>query len=280
MPLTHQTTIQHSPVAGHFPKCLEHSDEELKFLCQSHDTTCCVACTVLLHNVHTQCVVVYIPDFAKNYKTGHEYIELSKNLNKTQQLAGKYLTDIEKKMKIVEQLKTKETTKLEKYRTELKECVDKQINELTSQVEQLHDTDMTLLKGQQTLLKNIESNTATTMSKLQACEQTPCELFTESRNVQTEVAQQLVDLAVIAATARCQMYTVHKDEQIETLLQNEDRLATIELTTDQSMTGMRVCFQYFISTCLQKICISKHIINYISCRVTNTDSVFLNLFFC
>jgi len=84
-----------------------------------------------------------------------------------------------------------------------------------------------------------------------------------------------------AATARCQMYTVHKDEQIETLLQNEDRLATIELTTDQSMTGMRVCFQYLFSLHVcSKICISKHIINYISCRVTNTDSVFLNLFFC
>ena len=134
MPSSRVTPTKSVAGIGRFPGCLQHSEEELKFFCDTHDTACCMACTVVLHNQHNQCTVVYIPDVAKDYKTGPEYQQLTLELNKTQQLAAKHVTDIEENMKKVDQLKTEEKKKLEKYRTEIKQFVDKRIDELTSNV--------------------------------------------------------------------------------------------------------------------------------------------------
>ena len=50
-------------------KCLQHPGQELKFYCETHDTACCVACTVLLHNKQSQCNVKYIPEAENKTKT-------------------------------------------------------------------------------------------------------------------------------------------------------------------------------------------------------------------
>ena len=196
-----------------------------------------MACTVLLHQ---QCnslkKVVYIPEIVKNYKTGPEYLQLTGDLNETQQLAAKYLTDIEVKIKKVEQLKTEETTKLEKYRSEIKEYVDKRFDELASQVTQLRDNDVSLLKDKHTKTKTIASIVATTKTKLKSCEQTPARLFTESKDTRNLVAQLQVDLAEIAAKSEYQMYSVRQDDQIEAVLKNKDGLARIVMNTRQDMT--------------------------------------------
>jgi len=229
MPSSHPSTTTPVTVTAQFKKCPQHLDEELKFFCETHDVACCVACTVLLHNQHNQCTVVYIPEAAKDYKTGPEFLQLTGELNKTQQLAAKHVTDIEEKIKKVEQLKTEETTKLEKYRTELKQFVDKRIDQLTSQVNQLRDNDIDLLKKQLTKSKNIEDNVATMKTRIQACEQTPVELFTESKHTRHEVAQLQVDLDGIAAKTHYQVYWIHKDDQMEAVLKNKDGIATVEI---------------------------------------------------
>jgi len=228
MPSSHLTSTKPVSDISRFPRCLQHPEEELKFFCDTHDTTCCMACTVVLHNQHNQCTVVYIPDVAKDYKTGPEYKQLTAELNKTHQLAAKYLSDIEEKMKKVDQLKTEETAKLEQYRTELKEFVDKQIDELTSKVEQLRDTDMGLLKDKRIKTKKMISTVGTNKTKLQACEQTPVELFIESRRTRHEVVKFQVDFVNIAKT-KYQVYWVHKDDQMKAVLKNKAGLATIEM---------------------------------------------------
>jgi len=140
-----------------------------------------------------------------------------------------YLTDIEEKIKAVEQLKTEETTKLEKYRTELKEFVDKRIDDLTLHVTQLRDNDVDLLKKQHAKSKNIEDKVATTKTNLQTCEQTPVKLFTESKRTRHEVAQLQVDIANIVTKTKYQVYWVHKDDQMEAVLNNKVGVATIKL---------------------------------------------------
>jgi len=242
MPSSRVTPTKSVAGIGRFPRCLQHSEEELKFFCDTHDTACCMACTVVLHNQHNQCTVVYIPDVAKDYKTGPEYQQLTLELNKTQQLAAKHVTDIEENMKKVDQLKTEEKKKLEKYRTEIKQFVDKRIDELTSNVEQLRDQDMVLLKNKLTKTKKITSTVATNKTKLQACEQTPVELFTESKHIRNVVAQLQVDIADIATKTKYQGYSVRKDDHMEAVLKNKVGVATIELTTDQDMTSKRCLF--------------------------------------
>jgi len=145
MPSTHPTSVKPVSDTARFPKCLKHPDEDLKFFCNTHDLQCCMACN-LHHNQFNQCTVVYIPEVAKEYETSPEYVQLTADLKQSKQLAAKCSTDIEENMKRVEQVKTDETIKLEKYRTELKELVDTHINELTSQVKQLGEQDMALLK--------------------------------------------------------------------------------------------------------------------------------------
>jgi len=230
MPSSHPTSAKPMSDTGRFLKCQQHPDEDLKFFCETHDAMCCMACTVLLHK---QCNnVLYIPDVAKNYKTGQEYVQLTGDMNRTQQMAAKYMADIEEKINKVEQLKTGETQKLEKYRVEVKEYVDKRINELISEVKQVRDNDIDVLNDQHTKSKNIKSNIATTKAKLEACEQTPVELFVESKNTRNVVSQLQLDLDEIAAKMKYQVYSVHKDSQMESVLNNKAGLATVELKTD------------------------------------------------
>ena len=228
MPLAHPTSVKPVSATDRFPKCPKHPDEDLKFFCDTHDLQCCMACTVLLHNQYKQCTVAYIPEVAKEYKTGPEYVQLTAYLKQSKQLAAKCSTDIEKKMKAVKQLMTEETTNLETYRTELKEFVDKRIDELKSQVKQLGEKDMDSLKKQHTKSKSIEDNIDVKAMKLQACEETPCELFIESKQARNEVAQLQVDIADVAACTKYHLYSVHKDDQMEAVLKNKDGLATVE----------------------------------------------------
>jgi len=212
------------PTTGRFQRCPQHPAEELKFFCETHDAVCCMACSVLLHK---QCNnVVYIPDVA-NYKSGPEYKRLTEELNKTQQLALQYLTDIEENMKAVEQLKTEETTKLEKYRSEIKKYVDRRFNKLTSRVTKLQDKAMSLLKDKHTETSTVVSNIATTKTKLETCEESPNELLIESKNTLNVVAQLQVALANIAKT-KYQVYSVRKDDQMEAVLKNKVGIATIK----------------------------------------------------
>jgi len=229
MPSTHLTSAKQVSDTARFQKCPKHPEKDLEFFCDTHDLQCCVACTVLLHNQFNQCTVAYIPEVAKEYKTGPEYVQLTADLKQSKQLAAKCSTDIEKKMKAVEQLMFEESTKLETYQTELKEFVDKRINELKSQVKQLGEKDMDSLKKQHTKSKSMEDNIDIKMMKLQTREETPCELFTESKHIRNEVEQLQEDIADIASKTKYQLYSVHKDDQMEAVLKNKDGLATVEI---------------------------------------------------
>jgi len=229
MPSTHPTSAKPVSDTARFPKCPKHPDEDLKFFCNTHDLQCCMACTVLQHNQYNQCSVAYIPEVAKEYKTGPEYVQLTADLKQSKQLAAKCSTDIESKMKAVEQQMYAETTNLETYRTELKEFVDKRINELKSQVKEVGEKDMDSLKKQHTKSKSIEDNIDIKMMKLQACEETPCQLFTESKEARNEVAELQVDITDVAACTKYHLYSVHKDDQMEAVLKNKDGLATVEI---------------------------------------------------
>jgi len=229
MPSIHPTSAKPVSATARFPKCPQHQEKDLEFFCDIHDLQCCVACTVLQHNQYNQCTVVYIPEVAKDYKTGPEYVQLTADLKQSKQLAANCSTDIEKKMKAVKQLMTEESTNLETYRTELKEFVDKQINELKSQVKQLGEKDMDLLKKQHTKSKSIEDNIDIKLIKLQTCEETPCELFTEAKQARNEVAQLRKGIADIASKTKYHLYSVHKYDQMEAVLKNKDGLATVEI---------------------------------------------------
>ena len=224
MPSCH-TTLGKQDYAS-FMKCDQHPKEELKLFCEPHEELCCVACNVVRHK---QCKVVYIPDFAKDYKTGTEFIQLSMHLNDTEQLAAKHVADIEKIMKAVKQRKTSESTKLEQYRMDLKKYVDKRIDKLLSQVEQMQDTDLTALTEQHSRTKNIKSDALAAKTKLKACEQNPIELFTESKQTRYIVAQLQADLSDVTTKSVYHVYTVRKDKEMESAQQQKTGIATIQL---------------------------------------------------
>jgi len=105
--------------------------------------------------------------------------------------------------------------------------VDKRINELIFDVKQVRDNDIAVLNDQHTKSKNIKSRIATTMKKLEACEQTPVELFTESKHTRNVVTQLQLDLTEIATKTKYQVYSVHKDAQMESVLKNKAGLAEL-----------------------------------------------------
>jgi len=72
----------------------------------------------------------------------------------------------------------------------------------------------------------IQANTSS-VAERQICKETPCELFTESKQIRNEVAELQVDIADIAACTKYRVYSVHKDDQMEAVMKNKDRLATI-----------------------------------------------------
>ena len=226
MPLNQQASSKPGSNQVRFKKCTQHPHEELKFFCETHQDICCVACNLVLHK---QCQVAYIPDVANNYKTGPEYIQLTDDLNKTKQLAANYVTEIETKMKEVEKLEEENTTTLEKNRSEIKELVDRRIDELLAQVKQLRDKDLASLNDQHSKSKSIQTDVLSAMTKLKASEDRPIELFTESGQTRDLVAQLQTGLADVKKKTVYQLYTVRKDAEFESVLKKEAWLANIEM---------------------------------------------------
>jgi len=218
MPLIQQASSKPVSNQVRFKKCPQHPHEELKFFCETHKDICCVACNLVLHK---QCQVAYIPDVANNYKTDPEYIQLTDDLNKTKQLAANYVTEIETKMKEVEKLEEENTTTLEKNRAEIKELVDRRIDELLAQVKQLRNKDLASLNDQHSKSKSIQTDVLSAMTKLKASEDRPIELFTESRQIRDLVAQLQTDLTDVKKKTVYQPYTVSKDAEFESVLKKE-----------------------------------------------------------
>ena len=227
--------------AGSFQKCPLHPGEELKFFCQTHETVCCMACSVV---VHKQCNVAYIPDLAKNYMTGTEYRRLMDEIKETEQLAAKRLIDIDKKIKAVKKQEVDELAMLDKYRTEIIEFVDKRVKDMSSQIKKQRDKDIALLKRQQSQSQTIESSLSAAKTKLKACEQRPSDLFTESKQTLITVAKLKTELADMADKSVYQQYRIRKDAEMEAVLNNKDGVATIELVAGWWCT-FKLSYLYF-----------------------------------
>jgi len=226
MPLSQQASSKPGSDQVRFKKCPQHPHEELKFFCETHQDICCVACNLVMHK---QCQVVYIPDVAKNYKTGPEYTQLIENLTEIKQLAANNVTAIKTKMKEVETLEKEDITTLEKYRAEIKERVDRQIDELLSQVKQLRGKDLASLNDQHSKSENIQTDVLTAMTKLKASEDSPVELFTESKQSRDIVAQLHTDLNDVKKKSVYQFFIVHKNADVEAVLKNKSGLAEIKM---------------------------------------------------
>jgi len=215
-------------LAGTFQKCSQHPNEELKLFCETHGSVCCTACNFA---VHKQCDVIYIPDAAKDYKTGPEYRKLIDDVKGMEQLAAKYLTDIDENMKSVDKQEADQLAMLDKYRAEVIAFVEQRVKELSSQIKQLRNRNMASLKEQQSKSQKIEAKLSSTKTKLKACEQSPCELFAESKQTLSIVAQLQSELADIADKTHFQQYQFQKDTNMEAVLGNKAGLATLELIT-------------------------------------------------
>ena len=226
MPLSQQAPSKPVSDQVRFRKCPQHSYEKLKFFCDTHQEMCCVACNLVLHK---QCQVVYIPDVAKNFKTDPEYTQMTDDLNKTEQLLVSYVTQIETKIKEVQTLEKEDITTLENYREEIKERVDRRIDELLSEIKQLRGKDLASLNDQHSKSKSTQDDVLSVKTMLKASEENPVELYTVSKQSRDIVAQLQTDLTNIKKKAVYQQYTVHKDAQFESVLKKEAGLAKIEM---------------------------------------------------
>ena len=220
------TAVKLDSNAGPFQKCAQHPNEELKLFCETHGSACCSACSVSLHK---QCDVIYIPDAAKDYKTGPEYRKLVDDVKGMEQLAAKYLTDIEKNMKSVDKQEADHLAMLDKYRVEIIAFVEKRVKELSSQIQQLRIKNTALLKEKQSKSRKFQAKLSAVKSKLTTSEQNHCELFTECKNAISVVAQLQSELADIADNTHFQQYQFQKDANMEAVLGNKAGVATLEL---------------------------------------------------
>jgi len=227
MPIApHSTAIKPDSNTGPFKKCSQHPNEELKLFCETHGSACCSACSVSLHR---QCDVIYIPDAAKDYKTGPEYRKLIDDVKGMEQLAAKYLTDIDKKMKSVDKQEVELLAMLDKYRAEVIAFVEKRVKELSLEIQQLRIKDTASLKEKQSKSRKFQAKLSAVKSKLTTSEQNHCELFTECKNAISVVTQLQSELADIADNAHFQQYQFQKDANIEAAMANKAGLATLEL---------------------------------------------------
>ena len=228
MPTSYSTAAKPDSNAGSFQKCFQHPNEELKLFCETHGSTCCTACNVA---VHKRCDVIYIPDAAKEYKTGPEYRKLIDDVKGMEQLAAKYLIDIDKNMKSVDKQEADQLAMLDKYRAEIIAFVEKRVKELSAQIKHLRNKDAASLKEQQSKSQKIKAKLSSAKTKLKACEQSPSELFTESKQTISMIAQLQSELADIADNTHFQHFDVRKDANMEAVLKNKEGLFTIELVS-------------------------------------------------
>ena len=157
-----------------FEKCPDHSLEEIKFYCQSHNALCCVACNV---SKHEQCSKSYIPDIAEEFKNGPEFKTLNTDIQDSDQLLVKNLADIDYCLKAVNALRADQIEKLRKYREKIIEYLNKQEKELQAKRQDICDKSTVLLRELQTHLQKCKAEIQDIRQRLQLHEQNSCGLF-------------------------------------------------------------------------------------------------------
>jgi len=212
----------------YFEKCNDHPQEDVKLFCKSHNTVCCVACSV---GKHEDCKKEYIPDIAQGYTTGTEYSKLQSDIQDLHTLGVECQADIDRCLKEVNALNWGEVDKLKQYKTMINEYLNNREKELIAEMQQRCDRDTSLLQDIQARLKTWQSDFSDTRSKLHSHQQNSYKLFITVKRIQPLVDQLQKTLNDMQQQTKYQHYELVKDDRMEKILTDKTGIATVETSS-------------------------------------------------
>jgi len=238
-----------------FVTCPDHPKEEIKFYCQRHDALCCHACSVINHE---HCTKAYIPEIAKDFKSGPEFSALNTNIQDTDNLIVKRLDDVKNCLKAVDALKVGEINKLRKYKAEIIEYLDRREKELLCDMQLFRDEDVTLLTELQGKLNTYQSVLNDMKMHLKSHEKNSTALFISAKRASVQMINLLSSLQEIKIGY--QRYSILRDTGFETILRDKAGFAGVELIygkhvlcTPSKIYDGNNDFFYFMSNCDRNI---------------------------
>jgi len=214
-------------------KCPDHPKEEIKFYCHTHNTICCVACTVLKHE---KCSKSYIPDIAEDFKNGNEFRKLNANIKDSERQIIKSIADIDTCLKAVDALKVYKIEKLRTYKAKIIDYLNKRERELQAEIQNICDNDVALLQKLQINLKVCQSDLADISPKLKLHEQNSDELFIAAKRAFDRMTKLQSSMQNITDKIGYQRYSVVMDIRLQKIAEDKSGFADIQLgTTSKSV---------------------------------------------
>ena len=221
LPPSHPT--RENPATENFTKCADHPQEEIKLFCPTHNDLCCVACMA-----HVTCTKDYIPDIAKEFKTGPEYTELLSDIHDLDVTGVQCQADIDRCLQEVDTMSFHEIDKLKKYKAAIIEYLEKREKELIADVQRLRDRDTSLLHELQGRLRTWQSDLNNVKTQLQSHENSSNQLFIATKRMRKLVRELQTVLQDMQQQTKYQRYTLLNDPRMEKMLLDNTGFATVD----------------------------------------------------
>ncbi|XP_052809450.1 uncharacterized protein LOC128237913 [Mya arenaria] len=214
--------------------CDIHPDEFIKYFCPSHQTLNCGHCLVTEHRT---CHVDIISELAEDFKYGHEYDDTHKDIVQFSKDIEKFAGDITIKLKLIKELAEMEFTRLQEFREKVNIYLVGRENSLRKVIQQIKDTDATLLDSMKPTCDHIKAKVEALISKFEEQERNTAQLFIKVKKAQKQLKCLQSDMADINKKLTIHRYQFRNDPVTEKMLQSTTGFGTIErITTGEDGT--------------------------------------------
>ncbi|XP_052781997.1 transcription intermediary factor 1-alpha-like [Mya arenaria] len=197
--------------------CQHHSKEFIKYYCPRHDSLLCGDC-VIEDEDHRSCKVEKIPQVAKRYQEGEEYISLKTGLGQMVRDIENYILYIQVRINSVDEESLTNINEFRKFRNKVNQYLDKRENELLAEIDQTKRTAKTLLNELKTKYTNIKSATEKLQSDLHAHEANSNQLLIVGKRAIKELEDLQIALEEVSMSKDVSRYTFDRDPATERLL--------------------------------------------------------------
>ncbi|XP_053391385.1 transcription intermediary factor 1-alpha-like [Mercenaria mercenaria] len=212
--------------------CSKHKKETIKFYCHDHKALLCSVCVTLDHPC-TSCQVNYIPDISRHTIDSTEFKDTLKELDKITKKCQKITADLRQMVAKSNTSLTDVLAEIAKFRKEINQRLDELEKEASDAANALKQENDTKLKTTEETCDNVSKSLKASSDMIKQLNTTKKadRLFTELKNADQLIRDCEKRMSQVKTTGITKEYTFDPSEAIQTFLQNEKSLGTLNAKT-------------------------------------------------
>ncbi|WAR13690.1 TIF1A-like protein [Mya arenaria] len=225
MPIHYPSSQKAADVSG-LDLCQDHPSEVSKFYCPEHEQFGCWDCIVLNHRT---CKIDYIPKVAHSFTASSEFKVLVDKVAKLEADLNTWKRKLQSDKQSVLDLNQVQLKRLEEFRVEINEYLDKQEKALVEAMDKARKKDTDRIQRWREDIDAAKLTLAETKSRLEAQDKNANHIYVTARHAQQILGDMQTLIKKVETENMVTRYKFSRDKKTEDLLMWEDVIGKMSL---------------------------------------------------